>query len=136
MEQIKLHNLASRLMSVLRPNSIDYEGNLQKLLSSIEVTYTLNRILRKYFTNKLPEMNCLVSQWEISALPPRKWTFGEWKAVVVRIYMLQKWNAQKFLRKAKFHTEKEAKWTSKPLKSKDFRLPFLISQHFLIKVLS
>jgi hypothetical protein len=31
------------------------------------------------------------------------------ETVVVRIHMLQKWNAQKFLRKAKFHTEKEAK---------------------------
>jgi hypothetical protein len=47
---------------------------------------------------------------KISALPPWKWTFGEWKAVVVRIHMLQKWNAQTFPRKAKFHTEKEAKW--------------------------
>jgi hypothetical protein len=61
-------------------------------------------------------------------LPPWKWTYGEWKAVVVRIYMLQKWNAQTFLRKAKFHTKKEAKWASKPQKSKIFRLPFLISQ--------
>jgi hypothetical protein len=51
---------------------------------------------------------------KISALPPWKWTFGEWKAVVVRIHMLQKWNAQTFPRKAKFHTAKEAKWTSKP----------------------
>jgi hypothetical protein len=39
---------------------------------------------------------------KISALPPRKWNFGEWKAVVVRIHMLQKWNTQTFLRKAKF----------------------------------
>jgi hypothetical protein len=51
---------------------------------------------------------------KISALPPWKWTYGEWIAVVVRIHLLQKWNAQTFLRKAKFHTEKEAKWTSKP----------------------
>jgi hypothetical protein len=40
----------------------------------------------------------------------RNWTFGEWKAVVVRIHMLQKWNAQTYLRKTKFHTEKKAKW--------------------------
>jgi hypothetical protein len=46
---------------------------------------------------------------KISVLPPWKWTFGERKAVVVRIYMLQKYNAQTFLRKDKFHTEKEAK---------------------------
>jgi hypothetical protein len=35
---------------------------------------------------------------------------------VVRIHMLPKWNAQTFLRKAKFHTKKEVKWTSKPQK--------------------
>jgi hypothetical protein len=64
----------------------------------------------------------------VSILPPWKWTFGEWKPVVVRIHMLQKWNAQTFLRKAKFHTEKEAKWSSKMQKTKVFRLPFLLSQ--------
>jgi hypothetical protein len=42
------------------------------------------------------------------------------KPVVVRIYMLQKWNAQTFLIKAQFHTEKEAKWTSKPHKIRSF----------------
>jgi hypothetical protein len=47
---------------------------------------------------------------------------------IVFTNLLQKWNSQTFLRKAKFHTEKEAKWTSKPQKSKVFRLPFLISQ--------
>jgi hypothetical protein len=36
--------------------------------------------------------------------------------VVVRIHILHKWNAQTFLRNAKFHKEKEAKWTSKPHK--------------------
>jgi hypothetical protein len=34
--------------------------------------------------------------------------------------MLQNWNAQKFLRKAKFHTEEEAKLTSKPQKIQIF----------------
>jgi hypothetical protein len=37
---------------------------------------------------------------------------GSEKPVVVRIHMLKKWNAQTFLRKAKFHTEKEMKGTS------------------------
>jgi hypothetical protein len=57
---------------------------------------------------------------KISALPPWKWIFGEWKAVVMGIHKLQKWNAQIFLRKAKFHTEKEAKWTSKPQEIESF----------------
>jgi hypothetical protein len=57
---------------------------------------------------------------KISALPPCKWTFGEWKAVVVAIHMLQKWNAQTFSRKAIFHTEIEAKWTSKPQNIQNF----------------
>jgi hypothetical protein len=59
---------------------------------------------------------------KISALPPLNWTFWECIAVVVRIHLLQKWNAQTSLRKAKFHTEKEVK------KFNTFRLPFLISQ--------
>jgi hypothetical protein len=42
------------------------------------------------------------------------------KTVVLRIRLLQKWNAQTFLRKAKFYTEKETKWTSKPQKIQNF----------------
>jgi hypothetical protein len=63
---------------------------------------------------------CTPLSGQISALPPWKWTFGEWKAVVVRIHMLQKWNAQTFTRKAKFHTEIEAKCTSKPQSIQNF----------------
>jgi hypothetical protein len=57
---------------------------------------------------------------KLSALPPWKWTFGEWNAMIVRIHMLQKWNAQTFLRKAEFHTKKEGKWTWKPQKIQNF----------------
>jgi hypothetical protein len=73
-------------------------------------------------------VNLISAQWKLSALPPWKWIFGEFKAVVVRIHMLHKWNVLTFIRKAKFHTEKEAKWMSKSQKSKVFRIPFLISQ--------
>jgi hypothetical protein len=60
------------------------------------------------------------SQWKNINITSMEVDFWEWKAVVVRIHMLQKWNAQTFLRKAKCHTEKEAKWTSKPQKIQKF----------------
>jgi hypothetical protein len=59
------------------------------------------------------------AQWKIISITFMEVDFWEWKAVVVRIHMLQ-WNAQTFLRKAKFHTEKEAKWTSKPQEIQNF----------------
>jgi hypothetical protein len=49
-------------------------------------------------------------------------------AVVVRIHMLQKWNARTFSRKDKFHTEIEAIWMSKPQNIQNFPAFIL---HFL-----
>jgi hypothetical protein len=116
------------------------KASLKKLLKQNLSSYSaVASKCKNYIQNRMKYFNIwyiliyyllwfLIHSGKISALPSWKWTFGERKAVVVRIHMLQKLNAQTFLRKAKFHTEKEAKWTSKPQKSKVFRPPFLISQ--------
>jgi hypothetical protein len=72
---------------------------------------------------------------KILALPPWIWTFGGWKAVVVRIHMLQKWNAKIFFRKAKFHTEMNVKVAENP-KIFGYHYSFPSRNDFLIKILS